>query len=160
MFPDMLLTQAQAQLAVTKEAAGASPNRAMLFVATALQLCEWFANHPNLQSFQFTTLLALEDVVEGTDRVLKQRQHIKVIAPGCSELQDADSKSKFFYTSTPFWMLGNGSFTVTRNSASLQALLAAEAGSDDKRVKAYALALELDQAFQRVSQDCYLGEVH
>jgi len=159
MFPDFLLTQAQAQLAATKDARDAPVSRSHLFSAAALQLCEYFGNHPTLESFQFTTVLQLEDVTDGLDRTFKQRHHVKVVTAGQSSLLDADAKTRFFYEATPFWLMGNGSFTVQRSSPVLQDLLAAEPGSDDKRVKAYALALELDASFQRVSHECYLGEV-
>lgn len=165
MFPDFLLTAALAQLAATKEARDAPLSRPQLFVATALQLCEYFLANPRLDSFQFTTLMKVSEFVDGVDRTIAQVQHLKVVDQWVSapanqpELLDTEAKTRFFYEAMPFWLMGTGTFTLSRSNERLQALMAAEPGSDDKRVKAYALALELDGAFQTVSRDCYLGEV-
>lgn len=164
MFQDFLLTAALAQLAATKEARDAPVSRPHLFVATALQLCEYFVSNPKLDKFKFTTLLKVDDLHSGSERTIAQVHHIKVVAqwvsaPGQPELLDTDAKTRFFYEAMPFWLMGTGTFDLSRSNELLQALMNAEVGSDDKRVKAYALALELDNAFQRVSRDCYLGEV-
>lgn len=159
MFSDLLLTQAQAQLAATREARDAPVSRASLFIATALQLCEYFSANATLDAFQFTTLLKVDDLHSGSERTIAQRHHVKVVTPGCPALLDAEGKTRFFYEAMPFWLMGDGTFNLSRANPLVQDLLAAETGSDDKRVKAYALALELDNAFQRISTECYLGEV-
>jgi hypothetical protein len=165
MFPDFLLTNALAQLAATKEARDAPLSRANLFIATALQLCEFFLANPKLDAFKFTTLLKVDDLHSGSERTISQVHHIKVVAqwvsapPGQPELLDADGKTRFFYEAMPFWLMGTGTFNLSRADPLLQDLMAAETGSDDKRVKAYALALELDSAFQTVSRECYIGEI-
>jgi hypothetical protein len=163
MFPDFLLTAALTQLAATKEARDAPVSRAQLFVATALQLSEFFIANDQLDAFRFTTVLKVDDRLSGSDRTIAQVHHIKVVAqfasPGQPELLDADAKTRFFYEAMPFWLMGTGTFLMSRANPLLQNLLSAETGSDDKRVKAYALALELDNAFERVGRECYLGEV-
>lgn len=165
MFQDFLLTAAKAQLAVTKEARDAPVSRAHLFITTALQLCEFFLNNPTLDAFKFTTVLRVDDLHSGSERTIAQVHHIKVVdswvsaPPGHPELLDADAKTQFFYEAMPFWLMGTGTFDLSRSDPLLQDLLRAETGTDDKRVKAYALALELDNAFQRVSRECYIGEI-
>jgi hypothetical protein len=152
MFSDFLLMAAKAELTVAKEAAAYQANRAHFFIATALQLCEYFSTYERMASFQMTTLLKVEDGLEGGVRAVRQLQHLKIVAPGCPELQSQEDKSQFFFTCIPFWMLGDGSYTVRRDDLKLQRLLNAEQGSDDKRVQAYAMALDMDDAFQRVRQ--------
>lgn len=165
MFQDFLLTAALAQLAATKEARDAPVSRTNLFIATALQLCEYFLANPKLDAFQFTTLLKVDDLHSGSERTISQVHHIKVVdrwvsaPPGHPPLLDADAKTRFFYEAMPFWLMGTGTFNLSRSDPLLQDLLRAETGTDDKRVKAYALALEIDNAFQRVGRECYIGEV-
>jgi hypothetical protein len=129
-------------------------------LAAALQLRVYFEHFPRMLSFQMTTLLKLEDTKEGEERVVKYRQHLKIVAPGCDALNDSDKKADFFFTNVPFWLIGDGSFSVDRDDAVVQTLLATPPDSDAERVAAYALALQMDHAFQRVRTDCYLGETH
>ena len=161
MFFNVLLADAQANLASAKEARnGPGISREGLLIAAALQLDEYFETSAKLQSFQMTLLLKSEDTLEGTERVFKYRQHLKIVAPGCEQLQTADDKAAFFLTTTPFWLMGDGSFTLERDDALLQAVRACEPGSDAKLSAAFALAVRLDRAFQRVRFDHYLGETH
>jgi hypothetical protein len=158
-FSFMLLAAAQSELASAKDASAASANRSHLFVTTALHLGQLFAANPEMADFQMTCVLRVEDTLEGPERVVKLRRHLKAVAPGCLELQTKDGKAEFFHASTPFWLMGDGTFSMSRAHPRLQALLSAEADSAAMRAQAFALALEIDVAFQPIRLDHYLGAV-
>lgn len=161
-FPsfNLLLVEAKTDLLLAKEAFDApGSSRAMLCTAAALQLSELFRSHEQMESFRLTLLVSSEESLEGSDRVFKRRQHLKITAPGCLALQTSDEKASFFLTCLPTWLLGDGSFDITRRHPKLQSLMTADRGSDDERVRAYDLALDIDRCFQLVRQGCYLGEI-
>lgn len=158
MFNPRLMA-AQAELSVAKTARDNAPARAPLFLAAALALRDMFENAPKLETFVLTVMLKLEDTLEGAERVVKHRQHLKLVAAGCPALHSADDKASFYFTNMPFWLLGDGSFRLERDNAFLQDLLATEPGSDAECVSAFAVALEMDRSFQKVRSDHYVGEL-
>lgn len=159
MFFNPMLMKAQADLAAAKASKdGPAFDRPALLLAAMLQLRLFFEGNAQLQLFQMTLLLKPEDTREGDERVFKYRQHLKIVAPGCDQLQTTEDKANFFYTNMPFWLMGDGSFSLERDNEQLQALLASEQGSDAERVAAYAVAVLADHAFQSVRFDHYLGE--
>lgn len=161
MFFNVLLADAQATLAAAKDSrTGTGISRESLLISAALQLSDYFEAAPQLNSFQLTLLLKPEDTLEGTERVFKYRQHLKIVAPGCGQLQTPDDKAAFFLSNTPFWLMGDGTFMLERSNPLLQTLLACEPGSDAQLSAAFALAVSFDRAFQRVRFDYYLGETY
>ena len=156
------LTKARNDLALAREVhdgRDTDRNRAFLLTAAALRLKELFAAHAGMLSFQLTLVFKVEDTKEGADRCVRVRQHLKIVAPQCPELQDKDAKAAFWTQDVPYWAMGAGSWAIHRADPQLQALLQTASNSQDEQVAAFALALAMNDAFEAVRVDHYLGEI-
>lgn len=156
------LTKARNDLALAREvheSKGTDRSRAFLLTAIALRLKELFTANTDMSFFQLTLVFKVEDEKEGPDRCVRVRQHLKIVAPQCPQLQDKDAKVSLWTQDVPYWAMGAGSWTVQRSDPKLQALLQTEANSQDEQVAAFALALDMNDAFEAVRMDHYLGEV-
>ena len=156
------LLKARAHLAVANDdrhSRESTHGRAFLLTAATLRLKELFTANAGMELFQITLIFQVEDTKEGDDRCVRIRQHLKIMAPNCPELSEKDGKIKFWTQDMPFWAMGAGSWTIARSHPLLQDLLQTPINCSKEQVCAYALALDLNEAFQAIRVDHFLGEI-